>query len=155
MKQTIEKLVRSLTSKLFRKSAGNLNGSPTSGKTGQQVTMMPNPPTDGVPKDNASTEADDIPDELKSVEAKNMMQKLHEQGYIDEKWQPIRLTSGQCATIAWVVSEKLGITHKWVVFAKLWKKKPHTMRANYNRFMDQNRKGGDFLVKIRNVLKDT
>lgn len=92
-----------------------------------------------------------LPKELMSDEAIELKEKLMDGGFIDEGWQPNKLTITESAMIAKVVSERLSISDPWQFFSKLWGRKSEVLRTSYYKALDQ-RKTLDFQDRIKGTL---
>ena len=92
-----------------------------------------------------------IPDELTTEEAIELKEKLMDGGFIDDNWQPNKLSCTECALLAQCVSEKLAISDTWQFFSRLWNKKPESLRAYKSRAFEQ-RKSLDFQDKLKQSL---
>lgn len=92
-----------------------------------------------------------IPDELMTEEAMELKEKLMDGGFIDDNWQPNKLSCTECALLAQCVSEKLAISDTWQFFSRLWNKKPESLRAYKSRAFEQ-RKSLDFQDKLKQSL---
>ena len=107
------------------------------------------------PKDTETSKAikplQQIPDELMTEEAIELKEKLMDGGFIDDNWQPNKLSCTECALLAQCVSEKLAISDTWQFFSRLWNKKPESLRAYKSRAFEQ-RKSLDFQDKLKQSL---
>ena len=92
-----------------------------------------------------------LPKELMSDEAIELKEKLMDGGFIDEGWQPNKLTITESAMIAKVVSERLSISDPWQFFSKLWGRKSEVLRTSYYKALDQ-RKTLDFQDRLKGTL---
>jgi hypothetical protein len=89
-----------------------------------------------------------LPKELMSDEAIELKEKLMDGGFIDDNWQPHKLSCTECALLAQCISEKLAISDTWQFFSRLWDKKPESLRAYKSRAFEQ-RKSLDFQDKLK------
>lgn len=89
-----------------------------------------------------------VPDELMTEEALELKEKLMDGGFIDDNWQPHKLSCTECALLAQCISEKLAISDTWQFFSRLWDKKPESLRAYKSRAFEQ-RKSLDFQDKLK------
>lgn len=80
-----------------------------------------------------------IPNELRTEKALEIKEKLMDAGMINESWQPINLSWSESALMAQMISDKLAVKDTWSVFGKLWNKNPGTLRAFYNRSLEQKK----------------
>ena len=89
-----------------------------------------------------------LPKELMTDEALELKEKLMDGGFIDDNWQPHKLSCTECALLAQCISEKLAISDTWQFFSRLWDKKPESLRAYKSRAFEQ-RKSLDFQDKLK------
>lgn len=87
----------------------------------------------------ASHTADTLPAELRTAQALALHEKLMGEGLMDEDWQPVGLSNAQRGLVASYLSDKLGITNQWKVFASLWGMKTENLRSAYNKALEQNK----------------
>ena len=92
-----------------------------------------------------------LPKELMTDEALELKEKLIDGGFIDENWQPNKLTITESAMIAKVVSERLSISDPWQFYSKLWGRKSEVLRTSYYKALDQ-RKTLDFQDRLKGTL---
>ena len=96
--------------------------------------------------DSGKTPTDgDIPEVLADNE---LWQRLIDEGLVDEDGQPT-VSRPEAALVADMISERLGIAHKWKLFEKLWHR--NNMRGDYNTALEQ-RKSLAFQEKLKNIL---
>lgn len=93
----------------------------------------------------------EIPELLKTDEAKDVLGNFIYNRLLTEELQPIDLSKPEQAILARVISERLEIKDVWQVFGKLWQVRPETLRNYYNKALDQ-RKSLDFQDKLKNIL---
>jgi len=93
----------------------------------------------------------EIPELLKTDEAKDVLGNFIYNRVLTEELQPIDLSKPEQAILARVISERLEIKDVWQVFGKLWQVRPETLRNYYNKALDQ-RKSLDFQDKLKNIL---
>ena len=98
-------------------------------------------------------EVPQVPEPLCTPQAEALLGKLSGAGIVDSRWQPLGLTGEQKGLLASEVAEQLGIRSQWMLFGKLWKEKPETLRSYYNKGMGSSN-GSDFLDRMKEVLKD-
>lgn len=91
------------------------------------------------------------PEALQSPEAQKMLEKLIEAGMLGNDYQPTGISLAEQALLAKVVAEHLKIKDVWQVFGSLWNINPESLRAHFNRALDQ-RKSLDFQDKLKNIL---
>ena len=80
-----------------------------------------------------------IPNELRTEKALLLKEKLKDGGLIDKNWQPVNLSWSESALLAQMISDKLAIKDTWSVFGSLWNKNSGTLRAFYNRSLEQKK----------------
>ena len=105
-------------------------------------------PEKEVTEDLTLTDVSQVPACLKTEEAEELMEELSRAGLLSEDWQP-RVSRPEAALMANMLSEKLGIAHKWKVFEQLWSR--NNMRSDYNTALEQ-RKSLEFQEKLKKVL---
>ena len=90
------------------------------------------------------------PKELKGEQAEALMERLVEAELLDDGWQPVGLSGAEKALVARAVGERLGIHEVWQVFGRLWNVKPESLRAFFNRALEQRKSLGfqDRLKKL-------
>lgn len=90
------------------------------------------------------------PKELKGERAEALMERLVEAELLDDGWQPVGLSGAEKALVARAVGERLGIHEVWQVFGRLWNVKPESLRAFFNRALEQRKSLGfqDRLKKL-------
>ena len=93
-----------------------------------------------------------IPEELTTPEAREVLSKLHKAGLLDERWQPVGLSYADMGTLAGYVADKLCIQTPWKTFGSLWQKKPDALRSGMNRGTTQN-KTDLLLDRIKKALR--
>ena len=86
-----------------------------------------------------ATESIVFPDILNTPEAEALFIKLHAEGIVNAKWQPIRLSNAEKGTLAEYIAEKLNIRNKWKLFGNLWKMDSETLRTAKARGLDQDK----------------
>lgn len=93
-----------------------------------------------------------IPEELTTPEAREVLSKLHKAGLLDERWQPVGLSYADMGTLAGYIADKLCIQTPWKTFGSLWQKKPDALRSGMNRGTTQN-KTDLLLDRIKKALR--
>lgn len=86
-----------------------------------------------------ATESIVLPDILSTPEAEALFVKLHAEGIVDAKWQPLSLSNAEKGTLAEYIAEKLNIRNKWKLFGNLWKMDSETLRTAKARGLDQDK----------------
>lgn len=97
-------------------------------------------------------QSETTPNELDTEKAHDLLKLLVKAKMLDEKWQPLNLSSSEKALVAKEVCQRLNINNMWQVFGQQWNIKPSTLRSYYNKALDL-RKTLDFIEKIRIVLR--
>ena len=77
-----------------------------------------------------------LPEELKSKEAKTILNRLVRINVLDQNFQPKNLTGCQKGYLARRIADKLGIPHVWVTFGGLWNMNPATLRIRCNEALN-------------------
>lgn len=98
-----------------------------------------------------SDEGADIPQELTTGKAKDVLQRLQQIGLLDDALQPIRLSWTERGYLAQQVAYKLNLEHQWKTFAQLWHCSADALRSGYNRARDMP-KMDDFDKKIKDIV---
>ena len=86
-----------------------------------------------------ATESIVLPDILSTPEAEALFVKLHAEGIVDAKWQPLSLSNAEKGTLAEYIAEKLNIRNKWKLFGNLWKMDSETLRTAKARGLEQDK----------------
>jgi hypothetical protein len=92
-----------------------------------------------------------IPERLNTEEAVELMDNLVDAGMLTENWQPNGLSGTERALVAKTVCDRLEVNEVWQLFGQLWGEKPETLRAYYNKAMEQ-KKSLKYQDKLKNVL---
>ncbi len=93
----------------------------------------------------------EVPEKLMTEEAKEMMADLVDAGILKESWQPVGLSGTERALVAKAVCDRLEVNEVWQLFGQLWGEKPETLRAYYNKAMEQ-KKSLKYQDKLKKVL---
>ena len=72
-----------------------------------------------------------IPDELNTPEAIEWLGKIQLAGWLDEHFQPVKLTVAQMGCIVVKAQFELGLSACWKDFAELWNMNKDTLRTNF------------------------
>lgn len=92
-----------------------------------------------------------LPDELNTPEAIEILNKLQEHDYLDDCYQPKRMSISEKGVLASLISDKLGINQPWVTFGELWNMNKETLRKGNSKGMDQ-KSIERFIEKIKDVM---
>ena len=80
---------------------------------------------------------EEVSEQLRSERAERLKERLTDAGMLSSDWQPAGLSNTEKALLAKAVSDRLGIKEVWQVFGRLWNVKPDSMRAYFNRALEQ------------------
>ena len=86
--------------------------------------------------------------QLDSPDALALLERLRRAGVADEAWRPVGLSSAEKGVLASYIAARLGIATPWQTFARLWGMRPDTLRAAYNKGMEQ-KKTARFLERVK------
>lgn len=89
-----------------------------------------------------------LPPALATPEAKELMKKAREAGYLDDKFQP-KISNTKSAMLADEIASKLQIRNRWKVFEQFWHR--HDMYKDNYDGRDQ-KQSSEFLDEINKVL---
>ena len=92
-----------------------------------------------------------VPERLKTEEAEELMEDLVDDGMLTEDWQPDGLSGPERALVAKAVCDRLEVNEVWQLFGQLWGEKPETLRAYYNKAMEQ-KKSLKLQDRLKNIL---
>ena len=92
-----------------------------------------------------------LPEEFKTPEAEQLMQKLVNAGLLSPKWLPVNLSIAERGYLAADISSRLNIKYKWKVMGELWNENPGTLRKGKNNAIEQ-KKTGAFIEKLKDIL---
>ena len=92
-----------------------------------------------------------VPERLKTEEAEELMEDLVDASMLTEDWQPEGLSGPERALVAKAVCDRLEVNEVWQLFGQLWGEKPETLRAYYNKAMEQ-KKSLKFQDRLKNIL---
>lgn len=93
----------------------------------------------------------EVPERLKTEAAEELMEDLVDAGMLTEDWQPDGLSGPERALVAKAVCDRLKVNEVWQLFGQLWGEKPETLRAYYNKAMEQ-KKSLKFQDWLKNIL---
>ena len=93
----------------------------------------------------------EVPERLKTEAAEVLMGNLVEAGILIEDWQPDGLSGTERALVAKAVCDRLEVNEVWQLFGQLWGEKPETLRAYYNKAMEQ-KKSLNYQDKLKKIL---
>jgi hypothetical protein len=82
---------------------------------------------------------EEVSEQLRTERAERLKERLTDAGMLSEDWQPAGLSNTEKALLAKAVSDRLGIKEVWQVFGRLWNVKPDSMRAYFNRALEQKK----------------
>ena len=82
---------------------------------------------------------EEVSEQLRSERAERLKERLTDAGMLSDDWQPAGLSNTEKALLAKAVSDRLGIKEVWQVFGRLWNVKPDSMRAYFNRALEQKK----------------
>lgn len=94
----------------------------------------------------------EMPEELKTEKAQKIMQNLMDIGVVTEDFMPLGISTSEAAVLAYQIGTELKIDNIWSVFGNYWGSNPNSMRAAYNRGMDQ-KKTIPFLEKVMPAIR--
>lgn len=94
----------------------------------------------------------EMPEELKTEKAQKIMQNLMDIGVVTEDFMPLGISTSEAAVLAYQIGIELEIDNIWSVFGNYWGPNPNSMRAAYNRGMDQ-KKTIPFLEKVMPAIR--
>lgn len=103
-------------------------------------------------KEEASAASAPLPEALCTPLAEALLARLVGAGLLDEGWQPLSLTGAEKGVLASLLAGRLNIDTPWQTFGRLWGVKPETLRAAYNKGMEQ-RRTGEFLERVKRVME--
>ena len=86
-----------------------------------------------------TTVTEEVSEQLRSERAERLKERLTDAGMLSGDWQPAGLSNTEKALLAKAVSDRLGIKEVWQVFGRLWNVKPDSMRAYFNRALEQKK----------------
>jgi hypothetical protein len=84
-------------------------------------------------------EAPSLPEILCTPQAEALHAKLRNAGWMDERWNPVGLSTAEKGTLAEYLSEKLDIQSHWKFFGRLWNINSETLRTSKARGLDQEK----------------
>ena len=93
----------------------------------------------GETPDVSSGEPRLLPEKLLTDEAKELHEKLMQEGVLDKMWQPVALSNAEKGTLIEYISERLKIRAKWKFFGTLWNTDSETLRTSKTRGLEQGR----------------
>lgn len=101
--------------------------------------------------DKPSQNLDNVPEEFKNDEAKELMRKLSCAGLVSDDWQPVDLSISERGYLAGEIANRLKIKYKWKVMGRLWDENPETLRQGNNKAAGQV-KTGLFIERLKRIL---
>ena len=93
----------------------------------------------------------ELPAQLQTAKAEELMENLVDEGILTEDWQPNGLSGSERGLVARAVCDSLKIEDVWQVFGLLWNEKPETLRSYFNKALEQ-RKSLLFQEKLKNII---
>lgn len=105
----------------------------------------------GIGENSDKIDKSTLPEELKTPEAEQLMQKLVNAGLLNNNWQPVNLSIAERGYLAADISSRLNIKYKWKVMGELWNENPGTLRRGKNTAIEQ-KKTGIFIEKLKKIL---
>ena len=122
----------------------------------EQKRQQPSPGKAG--HDGADTGEVVLPPKLNSPKARRMWQKLQQEGYIDDRYQPVGLTRTEMALLAEEMTIRLADENEnlldikeWKPYETLWHK--NNLKADHQRARVQE-KTPEFRDKLKELFKD-
>ena len=99
-----------------------------------------NDPIQTLPKgERREAEASEQPEVLTTEKACHLLEAARKEGWLDENNQPCGISCTEQALLAKKIGERLTIADVWRTFGNLWNIKPETLRAYYNRALEQKK----------------
>lgn len=92
-----------------------------------------------------------LPEVLMTEKAKEMLTKLVDADLLTDQWEPRNLSGAERALVARALSDRLGIIDVWQVFGQLWGLKPETLRASFNKALEQKKSLG-FQDRLKEIF---
>ena len=89
-----------------------------------------------------------IPDDLMTPQAQDLLAKLVRAGLLDEHWQPRNLSIAERGELAATVAERLKLKAHWQLFGRLWGDNPETLRTGCSKAQGQRKN-----IKFQDVIK--
>ena len=102
-------------------------------------------------KSDSTIDYDNLPEDFKTPEAKQLMKKLSDAGLLTTAWQPVNLSIAERGYLADEISSRLKIKSKWKVMGALWSENSETLRQGKNKAVEQT-KTGAFIDKLKKLL---
>ncbi len=104
------------------------------------------------PTTRPQLDKEELPEVLRTEAAEKLIGTLVDEHLLNDDWQPQGISGTERALVAKVLSERLGINDVWQVFGRLWNVKPETLRASFNKALEQ-RKSLKFQEKLKKILR--
>ena len=92
-----------------------------------------------------------LPEELRTEEARELLNKFLVAGMLDHRAQPLKLSNTERGLLAKTLSDELDIEKTWKVFGECWGMNSETLRRAYNKALDQP-KSLAFQDKMKNIM---
>lgn len=120
--------------------------------TEKDIDEIPDSPVDhGIGISKSIFDNSTLPEEFKTPEAKQLMQKLSNAGILSFNWKPVNLSIAERGYLADEISSRLNIKYKWKVMGALWNENPATLRQGKTNALGQ-KKTRSFIEKLKNIL---
>ena len=116
-----------------------------------EIFDTPQVPKNEDGKSDSTIDYDNLPEDFKTPEAKQLMKKLSDAGLLTTAWQPVNLSIAERGYLADEISSRLKIKSKWKVMGALWSENSETLRQGKNKAVEQT-KTGAFIDKLKKLL---
>lgn len=105
----------------------------------------------GIGENSDKIDKSTLPEEFKTPEAEQLMQKLVNAGLLTNNWLPINLSIAERGYLANDIAKRLKIKDNWKVMGALWNENPETIRQGMYRALEQA-KTMAYIEKIKSIL---
>lgn len=105
----------------------------------------------GIGENSDKIDKSTLPEEFKTPEAEQLMQKLVNAGLLTNNWLPINLSIAERGYLANDIAKRLKIKDNWKVMGALWNENPETIRQGMYRALEQA-KTRAYIEKIKSIL---
>lgn len=116
---------------------------------GSSATDAPSPARKAGEQDDATP----MPPTLSTPRAQTLFSKLTAGGLLDECRQPQKLSNAEKGVLASLIATRLEIDTPWQTFGHLWNMKPETLRAAFNKGLEQ-RKTAAFMDRVKQLMAE-